>query len=152
MLQARPLLNQALGDGDSMELVDPRLEENYVTDEMTRMIACASASIRHSARRRPKMSQIVRALEGDSSLEDLNGGPRSSKTGTTSGSSGNDTQTYDTGMYNADMSKFRKMVMDSGIESNSSEFGDTSDYGLHPSASSSDEFGRRSSVFQDKKP
>lgn len=146
---ARPLLTQALEDGDFNELVDPRLEGNFVTHEMTRMIACASASIRHSARRRPKMGQIVRALEGDSSLEDLNGGQRTVKpgSGTTTGSS-NETQTYDTGMYNADMTKFKQMVfLTSSQEINSGEYGgETSEYGLHPSASSSDEFGRRSSA------
>lgn len=39
-------------------LVDPRLEDNYDKQEMMRMVACAAASVRHSARRRPKMSQV----------------------------------------------------------------------------------------------
>lgn len=44
--------------GNFGELVDPRLENNFVHREMVRMVACASASIRHSARRRPKMRQV----------------------------------------------------------------------------------------------
>ncbi|GAB2216820.1 hypothetical protein Droror1_Dr00024600 [Drosera rotundifolia] len=40
-----------------MDLVDPRLEQNYSSEKMAHMVACAAASIRHSARRRPKMSQ-----------------------------------------------------------------------------------------------
>ncbi|CAN7012538.1 unnamed protein product [Brassica oleracea var. botrytis] len=40
------------------------------------MAFCAAAAIRHSTRRRPKMSQIVRALEGDTSIEDLGKGGR----------------------------------------------------------------------------
>ncbi|KAE8707728.1 Proline-rich receptor-like protein kinase PERK5 [Hibiscus syriacus] len=68
---ARPLLECALETGNHIHLVDPRLERNYDHTEMQRMIACASASVRHSARRRPKMSQIVRALLGDASLDDL---------------------------------------------------------------------------------
>nr|VDD09001.1 unnamed protein product [Brassica oleracea] len=40
------------------------------------MAFCAAAAIRHSTRRRPKMSQIVRALEGDTSIEDLSKGGR----------------------------------------------------------------------------
>ena len=44
---------------------------------------------------------------------------------------------YDTGAYNADMMKFRKMVM-SSQEFASSEYGGTSEYGLNPSGSSSD--------------
>ncbi|MBA0851582.1 hypothetical protein Goshw_022437, partial [Gossypium schwendimanii] len=54
---ARPLLDRALATGNHDELIDPRLEGNYDHGEMQRMVACALASIRHSAKRRPKMSQ-----------------------------------------------------------------------------------------------
>jgi hypothetical protein len=40
------------------ELVDPKLENNFNTVEMQRLIASAAACVRHSARRRPKMSQV----------------------------------------------------------------------------------------------
>lgn len=56
--QARPLMTRALEDGNYSELVDPRLENNYNPQEMARMVALAAASVRHSARRRPKMSQV----------------------------------------------------------------------------------------------
>lgn len=57
--QARPLLGRAMGDGNFDELVDPKLDNNkYNANEMARMVACAAASVRHSARRRPKMSQV----------------------------------------------------------------------------------------------
>ncbi|KAK7311797.1 hypothetical protein RJT34_10162 [Clitoria ternatea] len=72
-LQARPLLAQALQDGDFNDLVDPRLQKNYEADEMARMITCAAACVLHSARLRPRMSQIVGALEGVVSLTDLVG-------------------------------------------------------------------------------
>lgn len=49
---------QALNDANFDGLVDPRLEGNFDTSEMTRMVACAAASVRHSAKRRPKMSQV----------------------------------------------------------------------------------------------
>lgn len=82
--------------------------------------------------------QIVRALEGDSSLEDSNEGAKQNQNGTfVSQGFGAESQAYNSGMYNADMSKFRKMIMNSQ-EYNSSEFGETSDYGLNPSSSSSD--------------
>ncbi|KAK8511527.1 hypothetical protein V6N13_024161 [Hibiscus sabdariffa] len=74
---ARPLLASGLEGGDFSPLVDPRLENNYNQEEMKNMAACAAASIRHSARKRPKMSQIVRSLEGNSSLDDLNEGGKS---------------------------------------------------------------------------
>lgn len=54
---------QALNDGNFDGLVDPRLEDNYDTGEMTRMVACAAASVRHSAKRRPKMSQVHYQIE-----------------------------------------------------------------------------------------
>ncbi|KAK6150913.1 hypothetical protein DH2020_015845 [Rehmannia glutinosa] len=132
---ARPLSARALETGDYSGLVDRRLEDNYVPHEMARMIACAAACIRHSAKRRPRMSQIVRALDGDSSLEDLNEGvkPGQSQAFNPNGS----LETYDTGAYNADMMKFRKMVMLSQ-EFNSTDYGATSEYGLNPSSSSTD--------------
>lgn len=56
-MQARPILMQ--GDAESYrELIDPRLENNYNRDEMFLLIISADASIRHSSRRRPKMSQV----------------------------------------------------------------------------------------------
>ncbi|KAK7359997.1 hypothetical protein VNO77_01969 [Canavalia gladiata] len=109
---ARPILNRGLEEeGNFGEIVDPFLEGNYNTQEMTRMAACAAASIRHSAKKRPKMSQIVRALEGDVSLEDLKDGRKPSDGSspyTTSSSS-----EYDTRQYNADMMKFRQAIMSS---------------------------------------
>ncbi|KAL4577361.1 hypothetical protein LXL04_013470 [Taraxacum kok-saghyz] len=60
---ARPLLNKALEHEDFEELVDPRLEKNYVQVEMFRMIEAAAACIRHLAPKRPRMSQVVRALD-----------------------------------------------------------------------------------------
>lgn len=101
---ARPILMRAVDGGDYNELVDPRLLGNYDADEMLRMVACAAACIRHSARRRPKMSQIVRALEGDVSLEDLHEGVRTG--GPLTGSSASSAE-YD-GSYSVDMKKFRK--------------------------------------------
>lgn len=46
-------------------LVDPFLEGNYNVQEMTRMAACAAASIRHSAKKRSKMSQVYIYIHRD---------------------------------------------------------------------------------------
>ncbi|KAL6287596.1 hypothetical protein ACE6H2_011986 [Prunus campanulata] len=46
-LQALPLLSQALENEDFKGLADPRLEKNYVENEMLRMIEAASACVRH---------------------------------------------------------------------------------------------------------
>ncbi|XP_034682960.1 proline-rich receptor-like protein kinase PERK4 isoform X1 [Vitis riparia] len=127
---ARPLLSRALAEGNYDELVDRFLENNYNTQEMARMVACAAASIRHSAKRRPKMSQIVRALEGDVSLEDLNDVTKTNQSPAYSTSMSSE---YNTRIYNADMEKFKKMAL-SSQEFGSSEDG-TSEYGLNPSSS-----------------
>lgn len=62
-LQARPLLNRAIEDGNFDALADPRLQNEYSHNEMARMIACAAACVRHSARRRPRMSQVIMSLK-----------------------------------------------------------------------------------------
>ncbi|KAA8534977.1 hypothetical protein F0562_029980 [Nyssa sinensis] len=133
---ARPLLTRALEDGNFDTLVDPRLQKDYNHNEAARMIACAAACVRHSARRRPRMNQVVRALEGDMSLSDLNEGIRPGHSTAYSSYGSSD---YDTTQYNEDMKKFRKMALGSR-EYGSSEYsaGPTSEYGLNPSGSSSE--------------
>ncbi|XP_047307627.1 proline-rich receptor-like protein kinase PERK1 [Impatiens glandulifera] len=134
---ARPLLTRALDDGNFDSLVDPRLQKDYNHNEMSRMVACAAACVRHSARRRPRMSQVVRALEGDVSLADLNEGI---KPGHSTVYSSHESSDYDTSQYNEDMKKFRKMAFETQ-EQGSSEYSGgktTSEYGLNPSGSSSE--------------
>ncbi|GAV82932.1 Pkinase_Tyr domain-containing protein [Cephalotus follicularis] len=119
---ARPLLSQSLEDGNFDELADPLLERNYNPQEMARMVAGAAASIRHSAKKRPKMSQIVRALEGESSLEDLNEGVRPGQSSIYGSSGSSD---YSQSSYNADLKKFRQIALTSQ-EFPSSEYGASS--------------------------
>uniref|UniRef100_K3Z4L8 non-specific serine/threonine protein kinase n=1 Tax=Setaria italica TaxID=4555 RepID=K3Z4L8_SETIT len=132
---ARPLLMRALEDGDYDELVDPRLGKDFSPNEIARMIACAAACVRHSARRRPRMSQVVRALEGDVSLEDLNEGVRPGHSRFFGSYSSSD---YDSGQYNEDMKKFRKMAFNNNNYTSSQYSAPTSEYGQIPSASSSE--------------
>ncbi|KAF2301219.1 hypothetical protein GH714_020891 [Hevea brasiliensis] len=56
---ARPLLKQALKEGTYDALVDPKLQGDYDSSEMTRMISCAAACICPSAGLRPQMSQVI---------------------------------------------------------------------------------------------
>ncbi|CAL0314443.1 unnamed protein product [Lupinus luteus] len=116
---ARPLLTRGLEEdpGNFVELVDPFLEGNYNPHEMARMAACAAGSIRHSARKRLKMSQIVRTLEGDVSLDDLKEGMI--KTGTTNVTSSSGEIPYDTMQYNHDIQQFRKAVFSSEVGTSS---------------------------------
>ncbi|KAL6974416.1 Proline-rich receptor-like protein kinase perk1, partial [Sarracenia purpurea var. burkii] len=132
---ARPLLTRALEDGNFDTLVDPRLQREYNHNEMARMVACAAACVRHSARRRPRMSQVVRALEGDVSLSDLNEGIRPGHSTVYSSHGSSD---YDTSQYNEDMKKFRKMALGTQEHGSSEYSGPTSEYGLYPSGSSSE--------------
>ncbi|XP_025888126.1 proline-rich receptor-like protein kinase PERK1 isoform X2 [Solanum lycopersicum] len=73
---AKPFLRSALDGGKLDALVDPCLGQNYNIEEMANMIACAAACVRHSSRKRPRMSQVVRALEGDAYVLDLDEGNR----------------------------------------------------------------------------
>ncbi|PIN17590.1 Serine/threonine protein kinase [Handroanthus impetiginosus] len=133
---ARPLLTRALEDGNFDTLIDKRLINDHNHNEMARMVACAAACVRHSARRRPRMSQVVRALEGDVSLSDLNEGIRPGHSTVYSSYGSSD---YDTAQYNEDMKKFRKMALASQEYTSTGQYSNpTREYGLNPSGSSSE--------------
>eukprot|EP00268_Persea_americana_P057174 TRINITY_DN6831_c0_g2_i2.p1 TRINITY_DN6831_c0_g2~~TRINITY_DN6831_c0_g2_i2.p1 ORF type:complete len:114 (+),score=24.35 TRINITY_DN6831_c0_g2_i2:80-421(+) len=69
-------MSHALDAQDFDGLVDPRLENNYIESEMFRMIEAAAACVRHSAVKRPRMSQVVRALDCIDDSADLTNGMR----------------------------------------------------------------------------
>ncbi|GLT98571.1 hypothetical protein SLE2022_160710 [Rubroshorea leprosula] len=132
---ARPLLTRALDDRNFDSLADPRLQNKYNHNEMARMVTCAAACVRHSSRIRPRMSQIVRALEGEASLSDLNEGIIPGHSSIYS----HGTPDYDANQYNEDMKKHRKMALGSTEHGASSEYSNpTSENGLYPSGSSSE--------------
>ncbi|KAL6957504.1 non-specific serine,threonine protein kinase [Sarracenia purpurea var. burkii] len=58
---ARPLLKEYAID----KLVDPRLGNNYSEHEVCCMLHAASLCIRQDSHSRPRMSQVLRILEGD---------------------------------------------------------------------------------------
>ncbi|KAK4757724.1 hypothetical protein SAY87_019025 [Trapa incisa] len=135
---ARPLLTRALeledvNNSSFDSLVDPKLQGNYNKDEMTRMAACAAACVRHSARGRPRMSQVTRALEGDASLSDLNEGTQPGYSSIYSSYGSSD---YGKTQYKEDLKKLRRTVFSSQEYSES-----TSEYGIHPSGSSAENTG-----------
>ncbi|XP_042019966.1 proline-rich receptor-like protein kinase PERK10 [Salvia splendens] len=70
---ARPLLSQAIVTQDFEKLADPRLEKQYIESEMFRMIEAAAACVRHSFIKRPKMGQVVRALDTMATTDLTNG-------------------------------------------------------------------------------
>ncbi|KAF5940258.1 hypothetical protein HYC85_021425 [Camellia sinensis] len=72
---ARPLLSQALDTEEFEGLADSRLDKNYVDNEMFRMIEAAAACVRHSAAKRPRMGQVVRAFDS-MAISDLTNGMR----------------------------------------------------------------------------
>lgn len=78
---ARPLLAEALEHEDFEALVDSSLEKNYADSEMFRMIEAAAACVRHSATKRPRMSQVVRALDTLDGASDLTNGVKPGQSG-----------------------------------------------------------------------
>ncbi|XP_024517882.1 proline-rich receptor-like protein kinase PERK8 isoform X2 [Selaginella moellendorffii] len=123
---SRPLINQALETQNLDLMADPLLNE-YSKDEMLRMLRSAAACVRHSANKRPKMAQIVRALESDSDsrpgFSGLHDSPFAS-------------DDYDSTQYSTDLRRFRKMALGTSQEYGSEYSGATSDYGVNPSVSS----------------
>ncbi|KAL1361087.1 hypothetical protein HN51_006458 [Arachis hypogaea] len=106
---ARPLLIEALDNEDLEILVDPRLEKNYNRDEMFRMIEAAAACVRHSAIKRPRMSQVVRALDSLDENSDLNNGIRPGQS-----------SVFDSAQQSAQIRMFRRMAF--GSQDYSSSF------------------------------
>ncbi|RAL41744.1 hypothetical protein DM860_008926 [Cuscuta australis] len=135
---ARPLLSQALDDGNFDALADPKLMNNYDSSEMNRMITCAAVCVRHLSRRRPRMGQIVEALEGKVELAELNGGVRPGHSSIQEPFGSSD---YDTAQYKEDLVKFRKMALQQHDSSECS--GPTSEFGPLPSGSSSETGNRQ---------
>ncbi|KAK1407273.1 hypothetical protein QVD17_38887 [Tagetes erecta] len=67
----RPLLSQVLEDGNFDPIVDPNLQPNYSHDDMTKMLTCADVCVSDVPMLRPRMSMVVRVLEGAASVWEL---------------------------------------------------------------------------------
>lgn len=57
-MQARPQLTKALEQHVYDDLIDPKLDALYDAHDMHRLISCAAAAVRHTARSRPRMTQV----------------------------------------------------------------------------------------------
>ncbi|XP_061367026.1 proline-rich receptor-like protein kinase PERK8 [Gastrolobium bilobum] len=99
---ARPLLSEALDNEDFDILVDPRLGKNYNRNEMFRMIEAAAACVRHSSIKRPRMSQVVRALDSLDEFSDLNNGMKPGQS-----------SVFDSAQQSAQIRMFRRMAFGS---------------------------------------
>ncbi|KAG2321362.1 hypothetical protein Bca52824_014575 [Brassica carinata] len=109
---ARPLLNRASEQGEFEGLADTKMN-NEVNDE-----------------------QIVRVLEGNVSLSDLNQGIRPGHS-TVCSSYGGSTD-YDSSQHNDGMKKLRKALETQEYNTTGEYSNPSSDYGLYPSCSSSE--------------
>ncbi|KAF8094022.1 hypothetical protein N665_0371s0007 [Sinapis alba] len=105
---ARPLISHAIETEELGSLVDPKLGGNYADSEMFRMIEAAGACVRHSAAKRPRMGQIVRALES-LSAEDLTNGMRLGES-----------EVFDSAQQSAEIRLFRRMAF--GSQNYSTDF------------------------------
>ncbi|KAL0296787.1 UNVERIFIED_CONTAM: Proline-rich receptor-like protein kinase PERK9 [Sesamum radiatum] len=85
----------------NLGLADPRLQGQYADADMFRMVEAAAASVRHSSVKRPKMGQIVRALES-MVISDL-----------TNGMNIGESEMFNTGEQSAEMRWFRRMAFGS---------------------------------------
>ncbi|KAM3747650.1 hypothetical protein ACB098_05G050700 [Castanea mollissima] len=132
---ARPSLAQALKHSNFDAVVDPRLRNDYESTELARMVACAAACVRHLAQSRPRISQIVRALEGSLSPDDLN---EEISIGTAEHLVPPGNIDYDNDQYKEDLKKFRKMVPISHEQGSSECSGPSTESALHQSVSSSE--------------
>ncbi|XP_011021182.1 PREDICTED: proline-rich receptor-like protein kinase PERK8 [Populus euphratica] len=108
---ARPLLTTALENEDFEALVDPELEKNYVPSEMFRMIEAAAACVRHSAAKRPRMSQVVRALDLLDESSDLSNGMKPGQS-----------EIFDSRQHSAQIRMFQRLAF--GSQDYSSDFFD----------------------------
>ncbi|XP_031122271.1 proline-rich receptor-like protein kinase PERK9 isoform X1 [Ipomoea triloba] len=99
---ARPLLSQALETEEFQHLTDPRLEKNYVDNEMFRMIEAAAACVRHSSTKRPRMGQVVRAFDS-MAMSDLTNGMRLGES-----------EIFDSAEQSAEIRLFQRMAFGSG--------------------------------------
>ncbi|CAO2825481.1 unnamed protein product [Amaranthus hypochondriacus] len=106
---ARPLMTEALDNQNFDELADPRLQGNYDRGEMFRMIEAAAACVRHSAGKRPRMSQVVRALATMNELSDISNGMKPGQSGI-----------YDSREQSAQIRMFQRMAF--GSQEFSSEY------------------------------
>lgn len=75
------MLTEALDKEEFGDIVDHRLGDNFVPSEMFRMIEAAAACVRHLASKRPRMSQIARALDSMEEMADLNNGVKPGQSG-----------------------------------------------------------------------
>ncbi|KAI5063785.1 hypothetical protein GOP47_0020455 [Adiantum capillus-veneris] len=142
---ARTLLTLISTEDDLHLLADPLLGGAFEPREMFRMITAAAACVRHSSSKRPRMRKVVRALEGEYSLVDLNEGLKPGLSTLYESLERNRLSTTGDDRTSTDhrkeaMSSWAERVDIFKREEESREFssGETSEYGLHPSASSSE--------------
>lgn len=117
------------------ELIDFCLKLNDYMNFWTNLALSVATSNILLTQIHPKTNQVIRALEGDVSLEDLNEGirPGHSRFYGSYGSSD-----YDSSQYNEDMKKFRKMALATQEYTGGDHSAATSEYGQNPSSSSTE--------------
>ncbi|XP_027914071.1 proline-rich receptor-like protein kinase PERK9 isoform X2 [Vigna unguiculata] len=105
---ARPLLSHAIDTEEFSSLADPRLEKNYIESELYCMIEVAAACVRHSASKRPRMGQVVRAFDslGGSDL--------------TNGMQLGESEVFDSAQQSEEIRLFRRMAF--GSQNYSTDF------------------------------
>lgn len=97
---ARVLMGKVMESGEFGNLIDPKLKSNFVATEMIQMIKIAAACVRHSATKRPRMGQVVRAFDSLGSADLTNG----MKVG--------ESEVFNSAQQSEEIRWFRKMAFD----------------------------------------
>ncbi|CAN1320899.1 Putative proline-rich receptor-like protein kinase PERK11 [Linum perenne] len=120
---ARPHLMNAMESGDLSELVDPRLGDRYIEEELIKMVETAAACIRHSAPKRPRMVQVIDRLIIVVRALDMN-----EWGDLTNGMKYGQSTKYNSEKYSEEIMKFRRMALGSD---DSGEYGYSSGGGYN---------------------
>ncbi|XP_078428342.1 proline-rich receptor-like protein kinase PERK15 [Wolffia australiana] len=129
---ARPRLIHALETGNFEELSDPRLEGNYAKEEMFRMVEVAAACVRHSAPKRPRMVQVLRALDNEGDIPDLTNGVKFGQS-----------TVFDSRQQSANMQQFRRTLFGSSSDFSSDYYGHSGEYDRRSSGQFSGEYANQ---------
>lgn len=106
VIWAKPLIDS----NDTKQLVDPALGENYVPEEMDRVILTASLCIEQSPILRPRMSQVTVLLRGDGQISECAEASKKGSLQRTYSEELLDVQEYNSTKYLTDLDKHKELA------------------------------------------
>ncbi|KAL5566170.1 hypothetical protein UlMin_029334, partial [Ulmus minor] len=101
-----------LDSNDMKELIDPSLGDDYVQEEMDRVILTASMCIEQTPILRPRMSQVVILLRGDECVSQVSEKCQIGTLHRTFSEELSDAQEYNSTKYLSDMNRHKQVAFD----------------------------------------